>query len=587
MKEIITIKTLNGSTLKKTIEIHFGGLTFNSTDEFPLAPLSLNVYSNSKESILKSLIELFPKADIKKISFSIISKDLEVMQKFSIKPDFAELSKVVTDMVLNHIARELGAYPYHENQQTLRGKEKEFQTIFLKISDMTVNHPGLSRAYVLFEEKKYFEALQLLSSVWEDIDVNYEKCEAELLFFILRLKNERENSDAMKALFVKGVQNSAEFPHVVKRYYFEYIRFLENIRSYREPRKLIADFEKKYPTTILNYDEISLYNYLKGRAEYLRGDYLAALSHLQLALNHHDPNDKKFLSAIYNTSVNSFTDNLFFEEARWLANEALNLRNLLLIPEINETLSCLAGIEFKSCNFSGALERYLEAEKRSENHLLTNIEKNRLYNYIAKSAIMCKDFNLAESFLQKAEAAGDQRGFSKTIALILLFEQKEYDKMFELFKQTIMLPENQEHDGYDMFALGWGYTMIARSAFEKKLYKDGVIYLSNAINFFIQDRYILEAQYISLYAYYYSIPKKYMSYFEKMITEKQLGQLFEEYVEKHESIRDEYFYSYNYEAQASDETPRLRDFYNQVVHINSMNYNPSELEDIFDSICLF
>ena len=214
---------------------------------------------------------------------------------------------------------------------------------------------------------------------------------------------------------------------MIKKYYFAYIKFLEDIREEKKPRELLREFEKDYPISVLDDSELSMLYYLRGRAEYGRGEYLVALKNFSSALQKIDKKDIAEKAKIFNSAVNSFTDNLFFDQARWIANQAKEFRSILGLAETFESISCQAGIETKSKNFKKALDLHLQADQVMKEMQLTQIEENRHYNYLAKNAIFCNMYDEAEDYLKKAEEAGDVKGFSKYLRLLLLFQK---DRLF-------------------------------------------------------------------------------------------------------------------------------------------------------------
>jgi tetratricopeptide (TPR) repeat protein len=164
--------------------------------------------------------------------------------------------------------------------------------------------------------------------------------------------------------------------------------------------------------------------------------------------------------------------------------------------------------------------------------------------------------------------------------LLSLLKQKKYSEMYSLYQASVMLSEN--HKQYDNFALGWGYSYMALAAFEQKQYKDGIIFLSDAITFFLDDLYILEAAYLSLYLYAYSVPSKYIKMFRKLEGSFSLITRLGVYVQKHVHIAEKYAKIF----ELSNSESKLQKFYDDIKDINDNNYNPDEIKLIMDSICL-
>ena len=403
-----------------------------------------------------------------------------------------------------------------------------------------------------------------------------------MIRFKLFLRNAEED---IEGIFRSSLEDFKHNPRRLKSFYFSYIKFLENIRDVERPRKLLKEFEKKYPISILSKDELSLYYYLNGRSEYARGEFLIGLDQLSHAREELDKNDDQLKASILNTAANCFTDNLFFKEAMSIADKALHIREKHKLPERQETVSLMGGIHFKSANYEDALNSYLLAEELSKEFTLTNRHKNRLYNYIAKSSVMSGNYKKAETYLEKAIKDGDQKGFSSYIHLLLLLKQKKYDLMLDHFKEKTMLPENQRE--YDDFALGWSYTYMAEGAFLQEKYDDGIEYLYKAVTFFIEDLYFLEAQYVSLLLFRYSVPSNHIELFRNLEGNDTILSKLKVYVEKHASIRQTFFNDLFTNDDSDIGNSNLEQFYNDIKEINDINYNPEQVREIMDGICLY
>jgi tetratricopeptide (TPR) repeat protein len=198
---------------------------------------------------------------------------------------------------------------------------------------------------------------------------------------------------------------------------------------------------------------------------------------------------------------------------------------------------------------------------------------------------MVEDYKKAMKYLTKAMENADQKGFSSSIQLLLYLKEKKYDLMQDYFKKTIMLPENQKV--YDNFALGWSYTFMSESSFEQKNYDDGIKYLFKAITFLLEDLYFLEAQYVSLLLYRYNAPTDYIKLFRELEPKDSILSQFKNYVEKHVSIRDNYYSVFYNDNGKGNGIPNLQKFYIDIKDINDINYNPDIVKEIMDEICLF
>lgn len=587
MKTTIRSTAFNGLSMQSEIELFVDSFCLNQEKSKELTLLSVKTISDAQRRICDFLQELYPSLEINNVGFTVISRDLEKMKALKITPDSSMLSEAVFSAVKEYIASELGFSASDRNiLSDLKSNVSKFRNRFFPTDEAQSLHPSILRVQTLFRDKKYPEAFTLVNSIDRNQLSESDKCETNFLLFALRLKMENSDSSVIDGLFNQMISDISAKPSVIKRYYFEYIRFLENVRDFHKPRALIRRFLEKYPMSILNPQEKTIMYYLKGRAEYARGEYILALDNLTSALVANDPNDQEMVAAVYNTSVNPFTDNLFFEEALWIAEKAKATRLMLDLPETIETISCIAGIETKRGNHQEAYGMLLDAKKKSASISLTNVELNRLYNYLAKSAIFCQKFSESSEYLEIAEKAGDNKGFSKTIKLLLLLNQKYYDQMKELFTTTLMLPENHDDNtGYDKFALGWGYAIMAQAAFEQQNYRDGLLYLIGSLDWFIQDMYYLEARIVSLYGFMYELPGNFLSILSDEIRERNVLGLFEEYVEKHSLLISKYYKIYNPNCKQQEQPGNLELLAASIRDVDASNYRSDELRDIFDHYC--
>ena len=579
----LSAKTLNGTTIKPTIDLYIDGMLKVNQLVENNGVISTRVYSSAKQKIIDFLKEIFPSLKVEQVGFHLISRDLEMFKSQIITPDAESLVNIIFRLVVQSISKELRIETetsLEKQISLISEKELDFKHIFISVQEGNIENKILQRVLHLYEEKHYTKALQVLEEIEQSSLTKYEKEEYSFIRFQLFTKNATED---VERLFRDTVKDFDDNPKQVKRLYFEYILFLENLRDAYKPRKLISEFEGKYPTSILSDDELTYYYYIKGRAEYGRGDFLLALDNLSNALRYVNKSDEQLIASIYNTAVNSFTDNLFFQEATEIGKETLKLREKYKLPEKQETISLLGGIEFKRANFSRSLENYQEAEQLSENFTLTSRDKNRLYNYIAKSATMVGDFKKADAYIKKANVAGDTKGFSKSTELLRLLKEQKYPGMVELFKNSIMLPENRKPNKYDYFAIAWGYVIMALASFEQKNFNDGIEYLYKGIDYFYNDMYILEAFYVSLYLYQYAVPEKNIERFRELVEDSELQNEFEEYVQKHINISKNYSDVFGVNQ---DKINLLQSFYDDTKHITDENYNPDEVKNILDSICL-
>jgi len=527
----ISATTFNGNKIAPEIEIFIQNYDKTLKDIVPLM-----VYSEVINSVKKEL-------HLTNFSCSFISKDLENLQRYKITVDTQSLTNVLIPLALDFAK----ASQDHQN---------------------SVVNQSLMRVRAMYQERKHSDAKELFETIDQKLLSSLDRDKYFLMQFKLILEKSEED-------FAHYLELFANNPKKIKECYFEYIKYLENRREEYKPTQLLEEFEKRYPLSMLSEDELALYYYLKGRAQYRRGDFLLALKNLSEALTYVAQDDKILRASIYNTATNSFNDNLFFYEAKELANKAFTMRDKLKLPQKQESLSLLGGIYFKSGQFKKSYKTY------TESMALLNDDNPRALNYLAKTSIMLGYNSKAKEYLKRSQQYPDSKGFVILLELLYLFQKKDFEQLIELYKTTVMLPENRRD--YDKFVCGWSYAILARASFDKKQEYDGIEYLYKSIDYFLKDKYILEAFYVSLYIYQYGVSQNEMVRFQELLQEFHLPILFKEFVEKHAIISTKYA---NIFEIKSDKKNNLETFYNDTKDITADNYNPAIVKDILQSYCL-
>jgi len=164
-----------------------------------------------------------------------------------------------------------------------------------------------------------------------------------------------------------------------------------------------------------------------------------------------------------------------------------------------------------------------------------NREDARVYNYLAKSAILRGYFNKAKEYIQKSEMLDeDKKGFLKYIKFLYLFKQNKFKELKELFAQEMVLPEKRKN--LDKIVLGGIYALMAEMEFVNKNNIEAFKFLYSAIENLEKDNYILESFVVSLYPYKYEIDEKEIEKFEDYIKEFSIKEKFLDYIEKHTKI---------------------------------------------------
>jgi hypothetical protein len=526
MRYKIAAKTFNGITIEPEIEIYV--MLGKKNDTLPLG-----IYSEVEAKLQNHL-------GINDISYYVISKDLETLESKNIQIDYNSLIDIVYKLALEAAENNI---------------------------DRTLKNPKLIRVIALYDDRKFADATTLYTEINKTTLTKYENEEYILLGFKLFKEKNQEKFEELQRLFINN-------PLRTKQLYFEYIKHLEDLRDETKPTQLLNEFVSKYPLALLSQDELTLYYYLQGRSYYARGEFLLALKNLALAKENTNQENERLLASIYNTATNSFTDNLFFDEAEQLAKKALHLREKLKLPETQESIRLIGGIYFKSTQYKKAYNQY----KNGHNDVSKN---SRELNYLAKSALMAGFIHKAHEYMTKSSDLDDPKGFLVLIKFQMLFEEQKHDEMFELYKMTIMLPENKIK--YDKFVLGWGYALMAETSFKDMHYDDGIEYLYKGIDYFMEDKYILELFYIHLYIYKYDLPKEFILKFEELINTLNIRNCFKEYVQKHTIIAEEYAEIFEIEPKGKN---NLQIFYDDTKDIDTENYNPEFIRDILANYTL-
>ncbi len=585
MKFKVNATAFNGKPVQVDIELYVETLNINFRREQKNKLITAEVYQELQNQILMELRQIYPQQLLETINFKLISRDLEELIGLKFKVQESDLREATIATVLNYLALEIGVTPHRniEKLKTSLGRfENRFVARFLSSPEQNISNPKLQEAMGSYQEKMFSQASDIINVLSPD-DLNYyDRSVWEWLSFATRTKQDKEDSPDLREQFDRALERYSQQPSLIKKYYFSYIEFLEDIRDAKKPRELIREFEARYPLSILDDDEAVVYHRLKGRAEYHRGEYLIALEHFGIALIRVDKNDLKSKAAIFNSAVNCFTDNLFFESAHWIASQAEVWRRVLDLPQTYESISCMAGIETKRKNYAQALELHQKADELIQDIQITDIDANRHYNFMAKNYILAGNYARGEEYLDKAEEAGDHKGFTQSLRMLLYYQQSSYDQMDELFERRF-----KAESKYDHFVLGWANALMARAAFVQKRFDAAISYLEDSISLFMSDLYILEARMVSLYGFAFDPPKEYQDKIMGIIINNNIDARFEEYVAKHAEINSKYYHFFNPDAQDYQEEPELIRLAETVRKINNNKYDAHEVALFIDSYCLY
>ena len=498
----IKAKSFNGMEIYPEVDVF---INFNKKDEL----LPDFIYSRLKEKIEKKL-------NRKDIKFEVISKDLNELIKKNIEIIWEDFEEKILNMI-NDIEE--------------------------------IKNPLLKRVNNFLEEDKIKEAKYVFSEIKIDDLSQFEKDEYRLLEFILK---EEKNDEE----FYTEVKYFKKNPLMLKKLYFHMIKFSQDKRDEKLPKKLISNFEEDFSIEELSNKEKSIYFYLKGRTLYYRGEFIEAIRNLKQAKNF--ATDEILLANIYNTSANIFTDNLYFDEAINLANKALEIRKkLYLEKKLNHTYSLIGGIYLKMNDLENAYKFFKKVKFKD----LDEKEYSRINNYLAKTSILKGDLETAKKHINNAKKYKDEKGFTRVIEMLYLFKKGEDIKKY--FEEEFVLPEKRKN----VDAIVWGsvYAILAESYFKEKKYDDMMISLYRGISYLLEDNYILEAYYLSFYPYIFKV-KKDLSLFSSFKLESKMA----EYVYKHKEILKQEAKEFGIEIKSDN----LDEFYKMLINKDfSKSYN--------------
>ena len=505
----IKAKTFNGIEIEPSVEIF---INYGQKDK----NLPIWVYNNIKE-------EIKDRFKVKDFDFEIISKDLDTLKENGIEILWENFIKNILPL--------------------------------MKDINKEIENSALKRAFDFYKEGKIKEANEIFNSIDKDKLSEFDKKEFIFLNFLL---DEEKNEDKFKE-YVKIFEDN---PLKLKEIYFNFIKFLQDKRDEKLPKRFIEEFENRFSLKDLSNKEKSIYFYLKGRGLYYRGEFIDAIRNLKKAKEY--ATDEELLSNIYNTTANIFTDNLYFDEALTLANRALEIRKKLYLDEkVNDTLSLIGGIYLKQNKLNKAYESFKEVKR----------EDSRINNYRAKTAILRGFLNKAEEYINKSKKFDkkDEKGFLRSIEMFYLFKRNKLEKVKEFFKNEFVLPEKREK----VDAIVWGlvYSIMSEVYSLENKKEDVFKALFMGIKNLLEDNYIIEAYYLSLYPYKFEMDKKDIEEFNKRISVFNLKSKLSDYVYRHKEVLSKEAKNFDLEIKSDN----LQKFYEDLVNIN----------DVFDRYNLF
>jgi len=568
--------TFNGSVVECALSFSIEDLSINGSEESsPL--LSERVRGRVQEVVVGALRRAYPDLAIERVGYRLVSRDLENLRANRVRPDGESLAKAISHRILNEVAVRVGA-DMQADLDSLRERQPIFRRVFLGEAPRPPA-PAVERVGVLFEERRFEEAAGLLRELDMESLSAEERERVAPVELALELRRCGCAVPRMEACYAAWSKRHASEGKLRRKGHMVLVRALEDCRHIHAPRKWLRAFEEKWPVSALMPDERSYYWYSKGRTEYGRGEFIGALELLERAAAELPSGDLPLLAAIQTVAANCLADNLLFEPARRLAEQALETRKRLALADAFESQGALAGIAFKAGRFDEAREEFLVYARMAEELELGSDERNRLRNYLAKSAIMVGDFDEARAHLERA-MEDDRLGFSAALWLLWLLHRGEHAAMDAFYAEHFLLPERQR--GCDPFALGWAYAFMARAEFARGRWEPGVKYLARAVGFFRADRYHLEAAWLLRYLWEYPLSGEALSLFERIQPVEEILSDLEEYARRHRDLLDRIPTL----AEEVDVSPRLDSLFEELAALQSGTAPPGGGR-LLDRICLY
>jgi hypothetical protein len=497
----VKAKTFNGLEITPEIDVF---VNYGKKDK-NLYPW---VYNNIKEKIKE-------KFNVKEFEFEIVSKDLELLKSMG--------TEIIWDDFSEKILR------------------------LIKDVNKEVENSALKRAYAFYKDGDKKRAREIFESINKKELNEFDRDEYRFLEFLL---DENKTEDKFKEIKEYFKEN----PVKLKEIYFDFIKYLQDKRDEKLPKHFLEEFESTFSINDLSEKEKSIYFYLKGRNFYYRGEFIDAIRNLKKAKEY--AVDEEMLGNIYNTAANIFTDNFYFDEAFSLADKALQIRKRLHLEEKEkDTLSLIGGIYLKQNRLNKAYE-YFKKVKR---------EDSRINNYRAKTAILRGYLNKAYEYIQKAkeyeamQKEPDKKGFVRGIEMFYLFKKGEFEKAKEFFAREFVLPEKRK--GVDAIVWGLVYSILSEIYFKEGKKEDMYKSLFKGIDKLLDDNYVIEAYYLSLYPVKFGMEQKDIDEFNKKISMLNLNSKLLDYVNRHSEVLKKEAKEFGIEIKSDN----LRNFYKNLV----------------------
>ncbi len=614
MKGDIEVLFLNGCTKRSIVDARIAGRVSIVRDNASttLRP-SRGVFSEAAVSLAVSAVSrtletVFGGGSEFRLSFAADSPKLEELAIYRAVPDPFHVAQLLASAILASMLSDIGDAET-DNEKPVRCDSRNeddlrqflsgvfsarltehaalFREMFLSRT-VREPHPLLGRAEALEKSGTPEQAFALLGTLNPELlePSDYGKWCLLTLEALVRLdltdSGFQTNLGKYNEMRLKNTHDS----DVSRKLAFIWIRYLQNRRDFNAALNEALRFSEEFPESRLSPSEKAVFSYLKGRNEYHLGEYIGALDLLDSAFSGTDGTDLEFRSDILNTAASCFTDNLFFDHASCLLQEALRIREQLALAKKVETLSAMGCLALKRADFAAASDLFaLTLREMRKNGFIE--EENRILNYAAKAYLYNGDDTTASELIGEAlEKAGDNKrniAFSNSIKMAFLVRKENFAAADALFRETFLLPENHS----EIFATAWAYFFEAEACYRLGRKKDAVQYQARSVHFFLSDRYVLEAGVGSIVPILWDLSAEETKLFERLLADMDVLTRLLEYEEAHNNLPERFFQDFFEKNGKSNENvrPHLKTFIQKVIN-SALTKNPEKAREVLYSVCL-
>lgn len=590
MKKLIKTTFFNGisKNILLNIDIAYVRLT-KSSDLFILK--SSQLFGEVNSLLKKNLSSIVSDIDNYNFDINVISPDYFSLKMLHSHFDIKELSDFIAIASLFYLLLEEGFIKPRLLEDF--DKNKSFNNYFnyykKKLNDILVskinqtklkNNKDFAKIDSCFSKRKYIEARKIFDTINFSSLLSFEKAVYKRHELKLNYYENKSKDKENKKLFIETLKKYDYNKDILPYLYFDYIKYAEDNRN-RDATEFIKKFENEFIITDVSEDIKAYYFYLKGRNSYYNGFYIEALDLLEKSYNiYHQLKNEDMLASVYNSTANCFSDNLFFEEALFIAEKALKIRMKLKSPLLGETYGLLGNIYFKKTEFDKSVEYY----KKSLEFIKEIDKKNysKTLNYLAKSCIFNKDYSNAANYIAQSKNLlvnenEKNKSFTYLYELLLAYyknDAESFNSIFRIFANPV------NYNNFDKFPLAWAFTYKALFDYNEKDVLSGNKNILNAMNIFNDDRYFFEAGFIWNY---YVLNNPNDSSLQVSDRNNNIMIQLIKHLEEYYDLPKKYFKDLFLELNI-DIKPRLKDYHSKITKFNKSKNVRSLIKRILKKI---